>query len=391
MTPIIIRCCLLWILIGFYPAAAALGSASDFIPQPVDVLSGPLQYANTDWRLTISRTFKFGTLPTEMSYRIMVMIDLASHGRSGGGSDTDTERVGLATISGSVNWYDHPVAKPGYRCPSYEESIAFTTTGRFAIRRESEDPSWRKFGTLTIYEFPHTPYQQPYRDYTVACEAWSESSGRWEPAPETRPAQDFLSPFLQIALQPGSYTRSGDLYPGVRTWNSKIEIVGSPLECRNLCDDLNACTRDRCKLGVGCEREPLTGSYNFSPHDCVKVECTNGYEAELPDDAETPLQESPSDCWRQICLGGTVNEIRDTTEIPPQEPHNCRREECGQYDIIYRIDNTDLPLQDSPHDCVRETCQLGEPVSVADDSEIPPPTPDGREQICRNGFPVPAP
>jgi hypothetical protein len=192
---------------------------------------------------------------------------------------------------------------------------------------------------------------------------------------------------VHLPLVPGDYVD--------REWKSdkgivvrySLSTVGP--ECPDLCLDYGRCTSDRCEEGVGCVHEPLSGTYDFDPHDCYKSECYDGNEATVPDDSEVPPQEVPDrPCVKQVCLAGGVVEEGDPTESPPQEPNNCSKEICDQYGVQYLHDPTDV-IQRSPHDCTREVCQTTTstvPVSIPDDSETPIQIPDnGHVEVCRGG------
>jgi hypothetical protein len=331
----------------------------------------------------------------EMSFTIQSALDLSTPVGTRTGDDGETILVFRAPYTGSVAWKDAEKSMPEYRCPEYRWSKGFSGTGTFELKRPADDPNWLRLGTFNIYDHSgsNTPYEKPPRDYEVTCEAWDSDDERWVNTNETRRSQDFLISQLLIALIPGDFLSEGARSGGFRTWNTSIEIVGSPITCSQGCFDDNPCTdNDRCELGVGCAHDMLNGQFDFDPHDCYKNECYNGYAADIPDDSEIPRQSGPpDDCMKDVCSGGTVATVPapHPEEIPPNEPGNCRREECGLYDVIYWTDNTDLPPQDSPNDCVRETCQLGEPISVPDDSETPLPAPDGSPRVCRNGTAVP--
>jgi hypothetical protein len=157
------------------------------------------------------------------------------------------------------------------------------------------------------------------------------------------------------------------------------------------CDDHNDCTSDSYVAGQGCVHKPLTGSFDFNPYDCYKTECQSGIAVSLADDSEKPPQRSPNDCQKQVCRFGDSKTVEDLSETAPYEPHNCRQEVCSAFGVQYKVDDTDLPVQDSPYDCVKQVCKMGEPTSVPDDSETPPPAADGTPRICRNGEAVPAP
>lgn len=149
----------------------------------------------------------------------------------------------------------------------------------------------------------------------------------------------------------------------------------------------NPCVRQACSNG-NIRSQPLTGWFNFSPRDCLRDECQNGFRVSVPDDAEILPQFSTHDCEQRVCRSGMQQIIADLTETPTQELYNCRREVCGPYGVEYRVDDSDRPLQDAPDDCIREVCDRGGISSIPDDSETPPPDENGARRVCRGSHAV---
>ena len=143
--------------------------------------------------------------------------------------------------------------------------------------------------------------------------------------------------------------------------------------------DWNQCTVERCDPSSGCISEPLTGDFDFDPHDCYKDQCLNGYASQTPDDSEVPPQ-SPNNaarCEKQVCSGGGVMTVSDEYATPPAEPHNCNVEGCGRFGVMYAFDPADKPLQDSPNDCLRQECGsylAGEGYWIGFVQTVPDPT-----------------
>ncbi len=108
------------------------------------------------------------------------------------------------------------------------------------------------------------------------------------------------------------------------------------------CDDDNPCTYDTCHSQYGClHDENSVPLENIDPNDCWKQQCIGGVPYDVPDDSETPLQESPSDCYQEVCLNGVLS-LPDDREVPPQAaPDDCYREVCWEGDIESEWDDSE--------------------------------------------------
>ena len=49
----------------------------------------------------------------------------------------------------------------------------------------------------------------------------------------------------------------------------------------------------------------------------------------LPDDSQTPPQNSPADCKKEICSGGSVTSVNDDSESPIGPPPVCTQMACA--------------------------------------------------------------
>jgi len=227
----------------------------------------------------------------------------------------------------------------------------------------------------------------------------------------TRPR--LLSTLLAAAFVASALVQASSC--ALETNGSMSEITDSCETAAN-CDDGNVCTTDSCTDNKVCAHAAVSDGPNpaQTPGDCKRIDCKDGAEVNVDDDADVPDDNEP--CTNDTCAAGTpsnapamdgqacqrgnesgtcnmgVCEISCDAQNPCDDSNPCTDDFCNfatSICVFTNLDGLETPgATQVPGDCKQRLCVAGQDTPVTDDTDVPVDPNPCTDNVCTNGVPT---